>query len=370
MQTKDHLNYTNQLPKWAIGFHIGLISFFLLLGIGVFVLSAKEISEMGLGFSIFLFAIGIAFLGISWVGYKNLRKYLDSIIKVQLGDIGYEYIAKDKKLGEEHHIFLPYENMKYILIGMDYRFGARIKYSVNHANRAEMFPVRSAKVLICGVSSDNQLEVTSFSHWEQKSLDKWIDVFQNHGVAIFHTDKALTGTPNNPEFIETIPMKRYEGTLSFVVGSRAEDIDNIYLTNAQQQVLKEKDKKGRRDGFYYTILVALLQIVMICFWFPHWEIVENSFGDSSGEFFALLFTVSLQFFIYMNMKWVKWYEPIRDMLIIYIGILIGSQLSPDGRTAFHSAVQGYAIMTIGVFLCLYYIIKIYSWFQKLSKKVI
>lgn len=366
MQTKDQLNYTNQLPKWAIGCHIGLISLFFLLGMGMFVLIIK-VSEAGLGILILLFGIALVFLWLSWFGYKNLRKYLDFVIKIRVGEKGYDYYAKDKKKGIEKEFFLPYENMKYVLIGMDYRLQAKYKYSVHH-NRTKLVPVRSVKLLICGVSTNNQLEVTSFSHWDQESLYKWIDVFQKHGVDIFHTDKALTATPNNQEIIESIPKKRFEGTLSFVIGSEAEGLDNIFLTEEQQELVEEKEKKGRKNGFYFTILVSISQIIMICFWFPHWEIAGNSFTDNSGEFVALLITVLSQFFIYIKMQKIKWYEPIRDSIIIYIGILIGIQLSPDGRTPFQSAVQGYAIITICSFLFLYYAVKLSSWFKKIRKK--
>lgn len=363
MQTKDNLDFTNQLPKWAIGCHIGLISFFFLLGIGMFVLTAKEVSETGLGISILLFVIGVVFLGLSWFSYKNLRKYLDFVIKVHVGEKGYDYYAKDKKKAIEHEIFLPYENMKYILIGMDYRLKAKYKYSV-HYDRAKLIPVRSANILICGVSTHNRLEVTSFSHWDQESVYKWIDVFQKHGVDIFHTDKALTATPNNPEVIESIPKKRFEGTLSFEIGSEADGLDNIFLTEKQQGLDEEKKGRGRKNGFYFTLLLSLSQIIMICFWFPYWEIEDKSFSDSSGEFIALLFTVLSQFFIYIKMRKIKWYEPIRDSIVIYIGMLIGSKLAPDERTTFQFAVQGYALMTICSFLFLYYGVKLYSRFKK------
>jgi hypothetical protein len=246
---------------------------------------------------------------------------------------------------------------------MDYRLGARYKYSA-HGNAAKLIPVRSAKIYICGVSTDNRLEVTSFSHSDEKTLYKWIDVFQQHGVHIFHTDKALTATPNNPEVIESIPKERFEGTLSFVIGSEADALDNIFLTERQKELIEVKEKRGRKNGIYFTILVSLSQILMICFWFPYWEIVDKSFSDSSGEFFALFFTVLSQLFIYMKMRKIKWYGPIRDMIIIYIGILIGSQLSPDERTNFQFAVQEYAIITICTFLFLYYGMNLYSWFRK------
>ncbi|MCH1627509.1 hypothetical protein [Fredinandcohnia quinoae] len=367
MQTKDNLNYTSQLPKWAISCHIGLISIFLLLGMGMFVLTVIEVLETGLGFSILLFMIGVFFFGLSWFSYKNLRKYLDVIVKISVGEKGYDYYEKDKKRRIEHDIFLPYENMKYVLIGMDYRIGAKYKYSV-HYDSVKLIPLRIAKILICGVSTQNRLEVLSFSHSTEKSLNKWLDVFRKQGVQIFHTDKALSATPNNPEAIELIPKERFEGTLSFVIGSEAEGLNDMFLTKKQQAFIEEKEKRSRKNGIYYTTLVAISQIIMICFWFPHWEIVDRSFGDSSGEYFALLFTIISQAIVYIKMRKIKWYEPIRDMIIIYIGILVGIKLSPDERTIFQSAVQGYAIMAIGAFLFLYYGIKIYSWFQRLGKK--
>ncbi|WP_010098052.1 hypothetical protein [Ornithinibacillus scapharcae] len=294
MQTKDNLNFTNQLPKWAIGCHIGLISLFVLLGMGMFVLTALEVSETGLGFSILLLAIGVVFLGLSWFAYKNLRKYLDLIIKVSVSEQGYDYYAKDKRKGVEHKFFLPYEKMTYVLIGMDYRMMAKYKYSVHH-DSTKLVPVRSAKIVIRGVSTDNRLEVTSFSHWDQQSLHKWIEVFQKHGVDIFHTDKALTAVPDNPEVIESIPKEKFEGSLSFVIGSEADDLENIYLTEEQQVLVEEKEKRGQKNGIYFTLLISMAQIIMICAWFPHWEIVDKSFSDSSGEFVALLFTILSQF---------------------------------------------------------------------------
>ncbi|THE10333.1 hypothetical protein E1I69_19150 [Bacillus timonensis] len=369
LQTKDNRNFTNQLPKWAIGCHFGLISIFFLLGIVLFVFGVNELSEMGLGFSLLLFAIGAVSLGFSWFSYKNVRKYLDIIFNIQLGENGYDSYTRDKKKNEEEHIFLPYEKIKYVLIGMDYRLKAKSKIhsGENYQMRTKFVPVRSAKVIIYGVDANNQVKVTSFPHADQQSLFDWIDVFQKNGVEILHTDKALTATPRHPDVLESIPKKRFDGTLSFVMGSEADGLDNIFLTEKQQEVLEEKNKKNRKNGFLFTALLSFLQLFMVCFWFPHWDIVEDSFGDNSGEFFALFFTVLLQFFIYLKMGRVKWFEPIRDMFILCIGILLGVLVSPDERTTFPQAVQSYAIMTIGAFLFLYYGMKVYSWFQRLWK---
>lgn len=370
LHTKDNRNFTNQLPRWAIGCHIGLISIFTLLGIGVIVLGAIEVPEMGLGFFILFFAIGVALLGLSWKGYKNLREYLDIVINIQLGENGYDYYAKDKTKGEEHHIFLPYENINYVLIGMDYRLKAKTKFvhSENQQIRTKFVKVRSAKIIIYGVDTNNQVRVTSFPHADEKSLYDWIGVLQKNEVDIFHTDKALTATPRDPDVIETIPKEPFDGKLSFVMGSEADDFDNLFLTEKQQEMLKKRKKKDRKNGFLFTILLSIFQIIMVSIWFPHWDIVEGSFSDSSGEFIALFFTVLLQLLNYANKGLVKWYEPIRDMVIIYLGILIGILLSPDERASFNPAVQSYAMWTIGAFLVLYYGMKVYSWFQNLWKK--
>lgn len=371
LQTKDNRKFTNQLPKWAIGCHIGLIFIFYIIGIVVFVLAAKEVSEIGFGLSFLLFAIGFVFLGFSWFSYKNLRKYHDVVINIQLGENGYDSYVKDKKENEEHHISIPYENMKYVLIGLDYRLKAKskIQSGENYNMRTKFVPVRSAKVFIYGVDTTNQEKVTSFPHADEKSLYDWIGVFQKHGVEIYHTDKALTATPSNPEIIESIPKKHFDGTLSFIIGSEAEGLDNLFLTEKQKEIMEKNEKKNQKNGLLFTTLLSILQLLMICFWFPSWEIVGESFSDSSGEFVALFCTILLQFFIYVKMRHVKWYEPIRDMLILYLGIFIGLQLSPDERITFEPAVQGYAMMTIGAFLLLYYGMKVSSWFKKRGKKL-
>nr|WP_304217211.1 hypothetical protein [Fredinandcohnia onubensis] len=256
LQTKDNLKFTNQLPKWAIGCHIGLISIFFLIGIGVFVLAAKEVSETGLTLSILLFAIGFVFLGFSWFSYKNLRKYHDVVINIQLGENGYDSYVKDKKMNEEHHISIPYENMKYVLIGMDYRLKAKskIQSGENYNMRTKFVTVRSAKVFIYGVDTNDQLKVTSFPHADEKSLYVWIGVFQKHGVEIYHTDKALTATPSNPEVIESIPKNLFDGTLSFVIGSEAKGLDNLFLTEAQKKIMDKNEKKNTKNAILYTTL--------------------------------------------------------------------------------------------------------------------
>lgn len=248
LQTKDNRSYTNQLPKWAIGCHIGLISVFLFIGICGLGLSFSEFSEMGLGFSILLFAIGVTFVGFAWFSYKNLRNYLDIVIHIQLGDKGYDSYVKDKLKGEEQHIFLPYEKMKYVLIGMDYRLNAKSKiaHSDNYQLRTKFSKVRSAKLFIYGVDSTNQIRVTSFPHAEKQSLYDWIDVFLKHKVDIFHTDQALTATPSVPEIIESIPKEQFDGKLSFVIGSEAENTDTFFLTDEQKESLHTQSKKKLR----------------------------------------------------------------------------------------------------------------------------
>ncbi|MCM3113776.1 hypothetical protein M3610_00525 [Neobacillus sp. MER 74] len=209
-------------------------------------------------------------------------------------------------------------------------------------------------MMMYGVNSFNQLEVLSFTHSNQAALDQWIKVFQEHGVKIYHTEKALTATPNTPEGIEVVPMMEFEGTLKFVVGSEAEDLDNIFLTEEQENWAADQETKRRKQGFIFTVFLAILQTLMICFWFPKWNIDGESFADDSGVIFAFLFTVFIQFFIYWYMHKVKWYEPIRDMAILYIGIILGRALSPDDWTNFHHAVEEYAVMVIGCFLFFYY----------------
>jgi len=259
LQTKDNRKFTNQLPKWAIVCHIGLIFIFFIIGIGVLVLAATEVSETGFGFSTLLLAIGIVFLWFSWFSYKNLRKYQDIVINIQLGENGYDSYVKDKKENEEHHISIPYENMKYVLIGMDYRLKAKSKIhsGENYNMRTKFLTVRSAKVYIYGVDTNNQLKVTNFPHADEKSLYDWIGVFQKHGVEIFHTDKALTATPSNPEVIESIPKNLFDGTLNFVIGSEAEGLDNLFLTEEQKKIMDNNEKENPKNGFLYTTLKKL-----------------------------------------------------------------------------------------------------------------
>lgn len=119
MQTTNNLSFTNQLPKWAIAFHIGLVIFFLLIGLGLMFLSVIE--GIGEEFGLFLLGLSAVFLGLSWYAYNNIQKYLKFIVKIDLGGNGYDYYVKDQKKGEESHSFLSYEHMKYVLIGMDYQ---------------------------------------------------------------------------------------------------------------------------------------------------------------------------------------------------------------------------------------------------------
>lgn len=97
MQTDGKRGFTNQLPKWAIVAHIVLISFLFLFGVGLLYISIKEWIMDGMGLSIFLLVLSFIPLGLSWFSYRNLKIYLDFIVKINLTDQGYHYYFKDKK---------------------------------------------------------------------------------------------------------------------------------------------------------------------------------------------------------------------------------------------------------------------------------
>ncbi|MGE8206877.1 hypothetical protein ACQKP0_20405 [Heyndrickxia sp. NPDC080065] len=364
MQTKDNRIYTNQLPKWAIVFHIGFISLFLVIGIGFLAIAIKGAITNEFGFFLIFFAFSAIFLGFSRFCYKNLQNYTKYLMQIELGEDGYKYYFHNKKNKDKTYVFIPYENMEYVLIGMDYQVMPRQR--VGH-DVPTLQSLRTAKIIIYGVSSNGHPVVLSFTHGNQIYLIEWIHVFQEHNVTIFQTDKALTATPNTPEGIQEVPKQLYEGNLLFEVGSLSKDMDNIFLNKKQQDVIEKNVKKRRKKGLLYTMILSLLQIIMICFWFPEWDIEGGSFDDDSGLILAFLFTIFTQIFIYLYMRRVKWYDPIKDMIIITVGIVIGSLLSPAARPTFHSAVEHYGAMVVGWFLFSIYVFKLFGWLSKIEK---
>ncbi|WP_458124012.1 hypothetical protein [Paenibacillus sp. Z3-2] len=367
MQTKDNRKFTNQLPKWAIGFHTGLISFFSIIGLGLIVVAVLRMMNNETGVAITIFGIGVLISWLGWFCFKNLQKYLDYVFKIELRQTGYYTYFKDKRKNEEREIFLTYERMEYVLIGMDYQLIPRQKVRAGTIT-TKLVPYRAAKFMFYGKNADGQLEVLSFTHSDLAIIDAWIDVLQSNNVTILHTDMALKATPNNPEGIKAVPKNSYEGSLLFTPGSEAEDIDNIFYTDEQKKTLAQKTKARRKKGFYLTVTLALLQVIMIYFYFPSWDIEEGLFSEDSDEIFAVLFTVMAVFAIYIYKHQVRWYDPIKDMLILGIGIWVGTMISPATHPDFQSAVGVYSTIIFMIVLVVVYLFKLFGWIGKIKKE--
>lgn len=367
MQTKDNRKFTNQLPKWAIGFHTGLISVFSIIGLGLIVIAVLWMMNNEIGVAITTFGIGILFSWLGWFCFKNLQKYLDYVFEIELRQTGYYTYSKDKKKNEEKEIFLTYERMEYVLIGMDYQLIPKQKVRAGTIT-AKLVPYRAAKFMFYGKDANEQSEVLSFTHADLAIIDAWIDVLQANNVTIFHTDMALRATPNTPEGIKAVPKSSYKGSLLFKPGSEAEDLDNIFYTDDQKKILAKKSEARRKKGFYLTLTLTLLQVIMIYFYFPSWEIEEGLFSEDSDEIFAVLFTVMAMFAIYIYKRQVRWYDPIRDMLILGIGIWIGTMISPATHPDFQSGVGVYSTIIFMIVLVVVYLFKLFGWIGKKKKE--
>lgn len=364
MQSKDNRRFTNQLPKWAIIFHIVFISIFSIIGIAFLIIAITSINE-NVGMAITMFGISCLFCWLGWFSYKNLRNYLDYIFKIEIRETGYYTYSKDKKKNEEKEIFLPFEKMEYVLIGIDYQLIPQYRAGKSVPS---LVPHRVAKLMFNGKSSSGHSEVLSFSIGNRETLNDWIEFIKANHVTIFHTDMALGATPNNPEGLQAVPKRLYEGSLLFEPGTKAEDMENIFYNEKQKMAIEKKEKIRRKRGIYFTFLLAILQIIMICLWFPSWDIDGSSFSDDSDESIAAVMTLLSLFFIYIYMRRVRWYDPIKDLFIIGAGIQIGVLFTPAAHPTFPSAVWEYAFTIFLIFFFVVYLFKWFGWIKKRKKK--
>lgn len=132
--------------------------------------------------------------------------------------------------------------------------------------------------------------------------------------------------------------------------------------------MEQKTITNRKKGFYLILLLTFLQIIMIYFWFPTWDIEAGIFSDDSGVFIAGCFTVMATFAIYIYKTKVKWYEPIIDMLILGAGIWLGTIIAPVTHPDFPSAVKGYSMTIIIIILIGFYLLKLFDWKDKKKKE--
>lgn len=365
MQTINNRQFTNQLPKWAIGLMVILIILFGVISLGIFLWSIWEWSHTGFTFLVLFFMAGL-FLWLSHLSYKNLRLYLDYIFKIDLGDQGYYYYMKDKKKNEEVEIFLPYERMEYVLIGQDYRFEP--KYSIGYERTKVTFmAIKTAKVLMYGESSEGKSEVLSFTLSSSHTVDDWIGVFLHHHVPVYHTDYALTATANTPEAIQQVPKQLYEGSLPFVPGTTTEKVDHFHMTEKQTELLQKNKKIRKRKARFFKLLLVLFQIVLISLWFPHWEIQDGMFQDNSRESLVGIATIFTLFFIYAYVGVEKWYDPLKDMAIIDAGMVIATVFSQANHPDFPAAVMAYGLTINILTLSLFYLGRLIDWIKKFLK---
>lgn len=353
--SKDHRVFSNKLPNWAIGAHVTIIICFILLGLGITYLAFAVGFGSGYGaFLLILFAALMVFL-LAIFAYKNLRKYLDYAVKVELRDDGYFNSFHNKKTIKTEEILLPYEKMEYVLIGKSYLLMPMNAQTFNGIE-PRLKKVAQAKLFIKGTSSLGEEEVLTFQIGNHEMFDEWIRVFREKQVPLYCTELSLNLTPNTLDAIASIPKQEYEGTLSFNIGDISSDFtnDDEYLTDEIKMRLEKRKKRGK----FYSAIIALVQIPMVSLWFPHFPI-EDGFFSSESDMLPWLLTLLGLFVI--NIGKIKWYKPLLDGVLVVLAINIGSLLATNKTEEFSEAVLSYNLMITIFFLAGIYLYMFSRW---------
>ncbi|PGT88985.1 MULTISPECIES: hypothetical protein [Bacillaceae] len=354
MFSKDHRFFSNKLPNWAVGAHVTLILFLLLLGLGITYLAFTVALGSSLGSFLLLLFAALIILFLALFGYKNLRKYLDYAIKVELRDDGYYYSFHNKKTRKTEEILLPYQKIDYVLIGKSYILLPKNEQTLDGI-KPRLKKVAQAKLYIKGSSTLEKEEVLTFKIGHNEMFDEWVRVFRENQVPLYHTELSLNKTPNTSEAIAGIPKQEYEGTLSFTIGDIISDFakDDVYLT----EEIKMRLEKSRKRRHSYSVFIALVQIPMVSLWFPHFPIEDGFF--SSIDMLPWLLTLIALFIVNAGNR--KWYKPLLDGFLVVLAINIGTLLSTNQTEEFSEAVLSYNLMVTIFFLAGSYLYMFSRW---------
>ncbi|SES05512.1 hypothetical protein SAMN04487944_11676 [Gracilibacillus ureilyticus] len=350
----QHRYISNELPKWAIAAHIALIIFLTLFGLAGIIFSIYIGAESGIVYFLFLLIAGILIISLAIFAYKNLRKYLDNAINIQLREDGYFYRYHNKKENRTGEILLPYETIDYVLIGKSANTTYRTTYSSFIGMRHKLSWMVSARFMIKG--EDKILDFTSSN---QQFIDDWIRVFQEKHVPLFHTECGVKVTPNTPEAIEAIPKQKYAGKLAFQPGEMMDelDFDDEFLTEQQKQLTQKRNNKKKYAG----IVLGLVHIPLVMLVFPQFPVEDGTFASESDMLPWIVTLLALYFF---NFRKIKWYQPLLDSLILVLCISIAAIVTPGVTEEFKDAVFFYMYTVIAFFLVGKYFFMIFKWVRK------
>ncbi|USG66654.1 hypothetical protein NDK47_04965 [Brevibacillus ruminantium] len=353
MQRKHSRLFSNELPKWALVLHIGLISLFFLIALAsllVLVINPFSEEESGL-----LVLFGILIILFTWLGrfaYKNLRLYTKLRMSVELRKDGYFYSYKNQMTKEEKTCFLPFADMDSLLIGMDYQQTVEAEYRPSRPNAKIVF-YQVAKLLISGKSSEGKDEVLFFTLSDAPTVNEWLSVFEANQVRIYCTDQALSAAIPEKEWIEEVPKYPYAGKLSFEIGKKADQLDKVFFSQEQQLEREQQSKKSRKRGFLLLSILGMFQIFMVRYWFIDWPIDDGTFSDDSGMGSAWLFTLLALAVITFLIKQQGFLDLLKAVAALFLSLTIGllwvlaSVRVPDG---FAEAVYFYGILVSVIYV--------------------
>lgn len=344
MFSKDHRFFSNKLPNWAIGAHVTVILCLTLLGLGMAYLAFAEAFGSSFGAFLLLLFAALLILLLALFAYRNLRKYLDYAIKVELRDAGYYYSFHNKKTIKTEEILLPYEKIEYVLIGKSYLL-MPINEQTFNGIEPRLKKVAQAKLFIKGISSLEKEEILTFKIGNKEMLEEWVRVFKENQVPLYHTELSLNRTPKTSEAIAGIPKQEYEGILTFTIGDIISDFaeDDEYLMEESKKRLVKRRKRRK----YYSAFIAIVQIPMVCLLFPHFPI-EDGFFTSESDMLPWLLTLIALFVVNIGNR--KWYKPLLDGFLVVLAINIGLLLVTNRTDEFSEAVLSYNLMVTIFFL--------------------
>lgn len=361
-EQKTYWVETNTItPKRREDAYFSFIVFFI-TGSVLLYFAISSIGEEGSLFLISLFGpLGIFLCCLPIYLFFKMKRYMQKHIRLELREDGYFISYFDENTNKKFSQLLPYENMEFVLISLDFVRKIRSRYNFDRRRvESEIDKYAAARLHIKGTNSEGEKQIRKLFVDTPMTLNIWTNVLKEKGVPIFYTEYALNNYKVTEESIYDIPMEKYEGELPFTFGKYIYDPDEELELLTEEQKQKQLKRISRIRKF--VIILGLLQIPITSLLLPHATIVDGFIEDT---YYGVVWIVTLFTLIFINIPAKrKWYEPFMDVFIIVAGAMFGTFLVKEATYKFREAIL-INYLCIGVpFLVAIYIKKISSWISK------
>lgn len=352
MRGGKDLKYSNQLPSWAKAFHFIVMVFVALISLGFWALGIYMFTERdGWILSIVLFLCGGVTAWLTLFIKRINHFYNHFLVITELREDGYYTSITNKKTSKVEESFIPFQQMREILIGRTARY-------VSTGGNTPGYYIAGARIIMQWEDEKGAIRYATFGEENQEGLDQWIGMFAAKQLPIFTTQHHIgaLGIPDLQDGYAEIPKEPYDNSnpsfqTGYLIQKAIPEWKSASMQAKESEQLTRNDKKIFRPIYAGTMVFNLL---IAFFWMPVWPLEEESiFAESPSMLISFLNMVLLFLGGTYWRKKVKWYRSLLDVFLLIIVQLIGVYASRAYRTTPLDYLDAVVVegLTLGFILC-------------------